>query len=68
MHDHVSRIYELLKELCKYSDGMSIDEDILKKRVLARGYSEEDLNDTVQNYLNLNLIMKEGRMITLIEG
>jgi len=67
MHDYATKIYENLKELCKYSDGMSVDDDILRKRIMSRGFTEEEMNDTLQKYLDLNLIMKEGKTITLIE-
>ena len=39
MHDFTSNIYEMLKDMCKYSEGLSVDYQTLKKRVLAKGYS-----------------------------
>lgn len=67
MQDYTTKIYEILKELCKYSDGMSVDEDILKKRIVTRGYTEEEMAETLQKYLDLNLIMKDRKMVTLVE-
>jgi len=67
MQDYISKINEILRELCKYSDGMSVDEDILRKRVFSRGFTEQELNETIAQYLNLNLIMKQGKTITIVE-
>jgi hypothetical protein len=68
MHDYQSRIFEMLKEMCKYDDGLSVDFSLLKKRILQKGFTEEELVDTVQSYLNMNVIMREDNTITLIEG
>ena len=46
---------------------MSLDEDTLRKRILARGFTEEEMRDTLQKYLELNLIMRSGNMVTLVE-
>ena len=48
-------------------DGMSLDEDTLRKRILARGFTEEEMRDTLQKCLELNLIMRSGNMVTLVE-
>lgn len=68
MHDYRSRIFEILKEMCKYVDGLSVDYSLLKKRILQKGFTEEELDDTVDNYLKMNVIMREENMLTLIEG
>ena len=68
MHDYTSQIFEVMKEMCKYSDGLSVDYQVLKKRILAKGFTEEELGDTIQNYLRMNVIMREDNVITLIEG
>ena len=68
MHDYISSIFELIRDLCKYTTELSIDFDTLKKRTLSRGYTEEQLNETVDNYLSLNLLMCENNVITLIDG
>ena len=67
MHDYTSQIYEVLKEMCRYSQGLSVDYSVLKKRIMAKGFTEEELADTIQNYLRMNVIMREDRVITLIE-
>ena len=54
--------------MCKYADGMSVDYNVLKKRILAKGYTEEELNDTIENYLRMNVIMREDTMLTLIDN
>ena len=68
MHDYTSDIFTMLREMCKYSEGMSVDYLVLKKRVVARGYTESELGDTIQNYLRMNVLMREDNIITLIEG
>jgi hypothetical protein len=67
MHDYASQIFEVLREMCKYADGMSVDYGVLRKRILAKGFTEEELNDTLENYLRMNVIMREDTMLTLIE-
>lgn len=67
MHDYTSQIYEVLKEMCRYSQGLSVDYSVLKKRIMAKGFTEEELADTIQNYLRMNVIMREDSVITLIE-
>jgi len=67
MHDFTSQIYEVLKEMCRYADGMSVDYNVLKKRILAKGFTEEELVDTIDNYLRMNVIMREDTMLTLID-
>lgn len=68
MHDYVSQIFEMLKEMCKYADGLSVDYTVLKKRIVAKGFTEDQLNDTIENYLRMNIIMREDSLLTLIEG
>ena len=43
---------------------MSLDEDTLRKRILARGFTEEEMRDTLQKCLELNLIMRSGNIVT----
>ena len=50
MHDYMSKIFEMLKDQCEYSDNKSVELDILRRRVLARGYTETELGDTLQDY------------------
>ena len=68
MYDFTSQIFEVLKEMCKYADGMSVDYNVLKKRIVAKGYTEEELNQTIENYLRMNVIMREDSMLTLIDN
>ena len=39
MHDYKSQIYEVLKDMCKYSDGLSVEYTVLKKRILNKGFT-----------------------------
>jgi hypothetical protein len=45
-----------------------VEFDKLRKRIMARGFTEDELNETLANYLQLNLIMREDNVITLIEA
>lgn len=40
MHDYMSSIFEILKEMCKYADGLSVDLGVLKKRITTKGFTE----------------------------
>jgi hypothetical protein len=68
MHDYISRIFEFIRDQCKYTTELSVGFDALKTRILSRGFTEEQLNETVDNYLSLNLLMFENNVITLIDG
>ena len=68
MHDYASQIFDVLKDMCKYADGLSVDYNVLKKRILSKGFTEEELVETVESYLRMNVIMREDTMLTLIEG
>lgn len=68
MHDYISNIFEMIRDLCKYTSELSVDLDTLKKRVITRGYTEDQLNETISNYISLNLLMNEGKTVTLIDG
>lgn len=68
MHDYPSRIYEMIKDLCKYNTELSIDVHALRKRVELRGYSSVELEETIENYIKLNLIMRDGNNIVLIDN
>ena len=67
MHDYLSKIFEIMKDQCKYSENRSVEIDILRKRVLARGYTETELEDTLKDYLKNNVIMQYGSSITLLQ-
>lgn len=66
MHDYPSKIFELIKDQCKYSDTLSIDYELLRKQILMRGFTETELEETIATYLNINLIMRTGNTITLV--
>jgi hypothetical protein len=68
MHDFISNIFEIVRDLCKYSPELSVGYQALKTRVISRGFSEEQLNETLDNYLSLNLLMSQNDVITLIDG
>jgi len=58
VHDYPSKIFEFIKDQCKYFKQMSIDYESLRKKIMLKGYSEEELSDTLKHYMELNLIMQ----------
>ena len=45
-----------------------MDIDLLRKRAMSRGFTENEITDTIENYLNLNLIMVGDNQIVLVDG
>ena len=67
LHDYQSRIYGMLRELSKYLEGPSVDYEQLRRKVINKGHTEDELNETLQKYLDMNVIMREDNVITIIE-
>lgn len=57
----------MLRDLNKYLDGASVDYEQLKRKVISKGYNEDELGETLQKYLDMNVIMREDNLITIIE-
>jgi hypothetical protein len=52
--------------MCSYLESSrSVEVAQLLKRVLLKGFREDELDDTLQKYLHINVIMREGSRITL---
>lgn len=45
--DYMSAIFEIIKDRCNYSEGKAEDLDVIRNRVLLRGYNEVELNKTL---------------------
>lgn len=65
--DNTSAIYSIIKDLCNYSTGKSVDMSVIEERIYRKGYSEEELQITLKNYENLNVLMIEGNVVSLVE-
>ena len=65
--DYMTAIFDIIKDRCNYSDEKAEDFDIIRNRVFLRGYKEEELNNTLEIYENLNVIMMEdGNRLRLL--
>lgn len=62
----MSSIFEIIKDACNYRSQKSEDIEFIRKRVAARGYSNEQFELTIQNYGNLNVLMEDGGNIRLM--
>jgi hypothetical protein len=59
-------IFTLIKGLCELSDRRA-DIVSVEKRVLARGFTLDNLEKTLQDYQNLNLLMVSNGYVTLLD-
>lgn len=57
LKDDISSIFSMIKDLCGYKTNGTIDLEIIQKRVLARGFSLDNLEKTIKHYENLNVLM-----------
>lgn len=46
--------------------GMSADLETIEKRIIARGFSQADLQKTLTDYQNLNVVMVSNGFVTLM--
>mgnify|MGYP007068611257 CR=1 FL=1 len=53
--------------MCLYKADKRVEYDVLKRAALARGYSEDVLEDMLINYENLNVIMRVDNWITIVD-
>ena len=67
IHNEVSIIFDILKEHCKYKSDLSVDYNLLRKKIMSKGFSEDKLEETINSYLNMNVLMRDGDRITLVE-
>jgi hypothetical protein len=61
MHDYTSEIFSILKEMCNYSSSKSVNHQQFLKRVLLNGFNEDQMDDTLDKYVGLNVIMKDSK-------
>lgn len=54
--------------MCNYSGSKSVSYQQLLKRVLLSGFKEDQMGDTIDKYVGLNVIMMDSKEITLVSG
>ena len=65
--DNLSAIFTMIKEMCQYNSTKATDLNDIRDRIMRRGYSEDELGLCLKNYENLNVIMVESGVVTLID-
>lgn len=65
--DPVSVIFKMIREECKHSGNVAFEQ--IQKKVTSKGYSVEDLQECINTYADLNVLMlsNQGSTITLIQ-
>lgn len=59
--DDVTAIYGMIKDMFDYQEGEDtlLKYENLKQRVLAKGFSSEALDKTIEHYCNLNVLFQD---------
>jgi hypothetical protein len=58
--DDLSAIFSMIKDLCNYKEDGIIELDVLKKRVMARGFTVDALESTINHYERLDVLMRNS--------
>jgi DNA replication licensing factor MCM7 len=68
-YDPVSSIFNLIKEDCKQTRDRTVEYSKLERRIIAKGYSIDQLNECINTYAGLNVLMRSNdrSKVTLIE-
>jgi hypothetical protein len=56
--DDISSIYGIIRDLCNYRMDKTVEMEAIEKRILARGHSLDDLNNTLHHYEEMNVLMR----------
>lgn len=67
--DPISAVFKVIREECKKGENLTASRTAILKRVLGKGYSETELNQALEAYSELNVIMlsSEKNLVTLIQ-
>ena len=57
MVDSISSIFGIIKDMCNYKMNKTVEREAVEKRILARGHSLEDLENTLYHYEEMNVLM-----------
>ena len=64
--DASSQIFGIIKTVCSLNKHLTGEIEAIERRILARGYSVEELEKTLENYQNLNVLMVREGTVTLL--
>jgi DNA replication licensing factor MCM7 len=67
--DPISAVFKIIREECKKGENLTASRTAILKRVLGKGFSETELNQALDAYSDLNVIMlsNEKNLVTLIQ-
>lgn len=67
--DPISAVFKIIREECKKGENQTTSKTAILKRVVGKGYSENELNQALETYSDLNVIMlnRDATLITLIQ-
>lgn len=68
-YDPLSSIFNLIKEECKLARDKTVEYAKLERRVIAKGFSMDQLNECINTYTGLNVLMRSNdrSKVTLID-
>ncbi len=68
MTDDISSIFGIIKDICSYRVDGTVQLEVIEKRVLARGHTLDDLNNTLIHYEQMNVLMqnKDGTVTIVV--
>ncbi len=66
--DVKSQIYEIIKTICSYSNGNKAPEELIERRVLAKGYLKDRLEETIKDYEAINVLLRDSGNIIITDS
>lgn len=66
--DTISSIFLIIRDMCSSKTEKTVGMSEIERKVLSKGFSIENLNETIENYTNLSIIFvnKSRTEVTLI--
>lgn len=66
--DDISSIFGIIKDMCNYRMDGTVEMEAIEKRILARGHSLNDLNNTLLHYEQMNVLMcNKNGTVTIVQ-
>ena len=67
--DPISAVFKVIREECKKGENLTASRTSILKRLVGKGFSETELNQALDTYSELNVIMlsNEKNLVTLIQ-
>jgi DNA replicative helicase MCM subunit Mcm2 (Cdc46/Mcm family) len=66
--DSTSVIFDIIKSMCKYNENCQADYELVEKRVLARGFTQDQFETTLKSYESNNVLMHLNNRIMIVSG